>query len=125
MRAFRPCRIHRDVGDCQARAARSIWRNSHNSKRPRSGLGWQTPSEFSQTFTPKQGSALRDMLCPAPVPVAQLAHQGKPNRQSKLKTEQNLGASSKRMVLANLRLVVSIANPYRGKSSLDVPDLVQ
>ena len=38
-----------------ARAALTTWHKDYNTEHPHSRLGWQTPSEFAQTFTPHGG----------------------------------------------------------------------
>ena len=40
-----------------ARATLAAWRTVYNTERPHSRLGWQTPAEFAQTFTPHGPSA--------------------------------------------------------------------
>jgi putative transposase len=40
---------------------------------PHSHLGWQTPAEFAQTFTPQRGLPLRNPQSSPPAPVAQPA----------------------------------------------------
>ena len=70
----------------QARVALEWWRTDYNGSRPHSKLGWKTPSEFATTFTPRRGSALRNMHSSAPIHAAQPAQQGKSKRQGELKT---------------------------------------
>lgn len=65
-----------------ARAALSAWREDYNKERPHSRLGWRTPAEFAQTFTPQRGLPLSNMTSYAPAPVAQTAHMGKSNERS-------------------------------------------
>ena len=54
-----------------ARAMLAVWRKDYNTERPHSRLGWQTPAEFAQTFTPQRGQTLRNPQSSAPAPVAQ------------------------------------------------------
>ena len=65
-----------------ARATLTAWRKDYNTERPHSRLGWQTPAEFAQTFTPKQGLTLRNPQSSAPAPVAQPAQTGKTQARS-------------------------------------------
>ena len=74
----------------QVRVELATWRTDYNHKRPHSGLGWLTPSEFRaiKTATPEQAMAtgaayLEDS---SPMAIAQTAQQGILNRQSELKT---------------------------------------
>ena len=71
----------------QARVELAIWKNDYNHHRPHSGLGWLTPSEFAKSAASKQAMALDTALLDvyAPKAIAQPAHQGIINRQSKLK----------------------------------------
>lgn len=69
----------------QARAALASWRTDYNVHRPHSRLGWQTPFEFANTFSPRRDTALRTMIGSAPLPVAQPAPQGKTDRLSELR----------------------------------------
>ena len=43
-----------------ARATLAAWCSDYNTERPHSRLGWQTPAEFAQTFTPQRGLMLRN-----------------------------------------------------------------
>lgn len=63
----------------QARVALSVWRADYNASRPHSRLGWQTPSEFAQSF-PRREAALRNPTSSAPPPHAEPALRGKSNR---------------------------------------------
>jgi putative transposase len=65
-----------------ARATLAAWRTGYNTERPHSRLGWQTPAEFAQTFTPQRGPTLRNLQSSAPDPVAQPAQAGKTQAQS-------------------------------------------
>ena len=65
-----------------ARATLEAWRNDYNTERPHSRLGWQTPAEFAQTFTPQRGLTLRNPQSSAPAPVAQPAQTGKTQTRS-------------------------------------------
>ena len=70
----------------QARVALKSWRADYNVNRPHSGLGWQTPVAFAQTFTPRRDTALRSIIGYAPLPVAQPAISTKTNGPSELRT---------------------------------------
>lgn len=65
-----------------ARVTLAAWRTDYNTERSHSRLGWQTPAEFAQTFTPQRGLTLRNPQNSAPVPVAQLAENGKTQPRS-------------------------------------------
>ena len=65
-----------------ARAMLAVWRKDYNTERPHSRLGWQTPAEFAQTFTPQRGLTLRNPQSSAPAPVAQPAQMGKTQTRS-------------------------------------------
>lgn len=65
-----------------ARVTLAAWRTDYNTERPHSRLGWQTPAEFAQTFTPQRGLPLRNPQSSAPAPVAQLAENGKTQARS-------------------------------------------
>ncbi len=65
-----------------ARATLAAWRKDYNTERPHSRLGWQTPAEFAQTFTPQRGLTLRNPQSSAPAPVAQPAQTGKTQTRS-------------------------------------------
>ena len=69
-----------------ARATLAAWRTVYNTERPHSRLGWQTPAEFAQTFTPQRGPTLRDPQSSAPAPVAQPAENGKTQARSLVQT---------------------------------------
>lgn len=60
-----------------ARATLAIWRKDYNIERPQSRLGWKTPDECAQTFTPQRTLKLRNPTNSAPAPVAQPAQSGK------------------------------------------------
>ena len=60
----------------------AAWRTDYNTERPHSRLGWQTPAEFAQTFTPRRGLTLRNPQSSAPAPVAQPAENGKTQARS-------------------------------------------
>jgi putative transposase len=72
----------------QARVELASWRNDYNLRRPHSGLGWLTPSEFAKTATSAQAKAMDAALLNvyAPMAFAQPAQKGIINRQSELKT---------------------------------------
>lgn len=65
-----------------ARATLAAWRKDYNTERPHSRLGWQTPSEFAQTFTPQRGLTLRNLQSSAPAPVAQPVQTDKTQTRS-------------------------------------------
>jgi putative transposase len=65
-----------------ARATLAAWRKDYNTERPHSRLGWQTPTEFAQTFAPQRGLTLRNLQGSAPAPVAQTAQMGKTQSRS-------------------------------------------
>jgi putative transposase len=67
-----------------ARVLLASWRRDYNENRPHSGLGWQTPTEFAETF-PRRGPALRKADGFASNHNIHHAQQGKTNRQSKLR----------------------------------------
>lgn len=68
-----------------ARISLSMWRCDYNGNRPHSGLGWQTPAEFANTFNPRRDTTLRNPTSSAPVPVAQPAPKANLNRSNELK----------------------------------------
>ena len=63
----------------QARVELAAWRNDYNHHRPRSGLGWLTPSEFAKPATSLQTKAMDAALLDvyAPMAFAQPVQQGK------------------------------------------------
>ncbi|KND18808.1 integrase, partial [Pannonibacter phragmitetus] len=65
-----------------ARAMLAAWRKDYNTERPHSRLGWQTPTEFAETFTPQRDLTLRKTQGSAPAPVAQPAQTGKNQTRS-------------------------------------------
>jgi putative transposase len=67
-----------------ARATLAAWRKDYNTERPHSRLGWQTPAEFAETFTPQQGLTLRNPQGSAPGPSCgpQPAQTGKNQTRS-------------------------------------------
>jgi putative transposase len=65
-----------------ARATLAAWRKDYNTERPHSRLGWQTPAQFAQTFTPQRGLTLRNPQSSAPAPVAQPAQTSKTQTRS-------------------------------------------
>jgi putative transposase len=65
-----------------ARATLAAWRMDDHTERPHSRLGWQTPAEFAQTFTPQRGLTLRNLQSSAPAPVAQPAQTDKTQTRS-------------------------------------------
>ena len=67
-----------------ARATLLAWRADYNLNRPHSRLGWLTPTEYANTFNPRQDLALRSMTSSAPPPVAHPAQMGQTNRPSLL-----------------------------------------
>ena len=69
----------------RAHISLATWRNDYNTNRYHSGLGWQTPAEFAQTFNPRRDTALRDPTTSAPVQVIQPAQKGNLNRSNELK----------------------------------------
>ncbi len=60
----------------QARTALANWRSDYNTERPHSQLGWQTPSVFASTFSPRRLLALRYATSTAPETVASPAQTG-------------------------------------------------
>lgn len=60
----------------QARTALANWRTDYNTARPHSQLGWQTPTAFASTFTPRRALAPRYATSAAPEPVAAPAPRG-------------------------------------------------
>ena len=66
----------------RARATLAAWRMDYTTERPHSRLGWQTPAEFVQTFTPQRGLTLRNQQSAAPAPVAQPAQTRKTQTRS-------------------------------------------
>jgi len=60
----------------QARTALANWRSDYNTERPHSQLGWQTPSVFASTFTPRRALTPRYATSTAPEPVASPARTG-------------------------------------------------
>jgi hypothetical protein len=79
-----------------ARVTLAAWRKDYNTERPHSRLGWQTPAEFAQTFTPQRGLTLRNPQSSAPAPAAQPAQMGKTQTRSLAHAGQNLGGNVKR-----------------------------
>ncbi|WP_277872917.1 integrase core domain-containing protein [Paracoccus sulfuroxidans] len=80
-----PGRGHGDQRYGSRRALRhrlAAWRTDYNTERPHSRLGWQTPAQFAQTFTPQRGLTLRNLQSSAPAPVAQPAQVGKTQARS-------------------------------------------
>lgn len=69
----------------RAHISLATWRNDYNTNRYHSGLGWQTPAEFAQTFNPRRDTALRGPTTSAPVQVVQPAQKGNLNRSNELK----------------------------------------
>jgi putative transposase len=63
----------------QARASLAAWRTDYNTERPHSRLGWQTPAEFAQTFTPQRGLTPRNLQSSVTAPLPN------PPKQAKLK----------------------------------------
>ena len=72
----------------QARVELATWRNDYNHRRPHSGLGWLTPSEFAKTATPEQAKAMDAAILDvcAPMAIASHAQKGIINHRSELKT---------------------------------------
>ncbi len=72
----------------QVRVELSQWKHDYNTRRPHSGLGWLTPSEFANHHALRRqwpsGAAQLDGS--APMAIAQTAQQGINNPQSELKT---------------------------------------
>ncbi len=62
-----------------ARATLAAWRMDYNIERPHSRLGWRTPAEFAQTFTPQRGLTLRNPVAPRQPPLPN------PSKTAKLK----------------------------------------
>jgi putative transposase len=60
----------------QARTALANWRVDYNAVRPHSQLGWQTPTAFASTFTPRRALAPRYATNAAPEPAASPAPRG-------------------------------------------------
>jgi putative transposase len=61
-----------------AHAALAAWRKDYNTDRPHSRFGWQTPTEFAQTFASHRALMLRNPRSTTPVRIAQTAQMGKP-----------------------------------------------
>ena len=72
----------------QARIELAQWRNDYNTKRPHSGLGWLTPSEFANhnARSKQWPSGAVQLESSAPMAIAPTAQQGINNRQSELRT---------------------------------------
>ncbi len=70
----------------QARTALANWRFDYNAERPHSQLGWQTPTAFASTFTPRRALAPRYATSTAPEPVASLARTGSKTAGNELTT---------------------------------------
>lgn len=72
----------------QARVELATWRNDYNHRRPHSGLGWLTPSEFAKSAAPAQAMAMDAAILDvsAPMAIASQAQQGITNGKSELKT---------------------------------------
>lgn len=51
-----PILRHLVVDDCRRRAALASWRMDYNVHRPHSRLGWQTPFEFANDFSRRDGT---------------------------------------------------------------------
>jgi putative transposase len=64
------------------RASLAAWRGDYNLSRPHSRLGWMTPSEYADSFTPRRDLALRSMASSAPAPAAHPGPAGQTNRLS-------------------------------------------
>ena len=60
----------------QARTALANGRSDYNTERPHSQLGWQTPSVFASTFSPRRPLAPRYATSTAPEPFASPARTG-------------------------------------------------
>jgi putative transposase len=60
----------------QARTALAIRRTDYDTARPHSQLGWQTPTAFASTFTPRRALAPCYATSAAPEPVASPARTG-------------------------------------------------
>jgi putative transposase len=60
----------------QTRAALAAWRVDYNTARPHSQLGWQTPTAFASTFTPRRALAPRNVKSTAAEPIASPARTG-------------------------------------------------
>ena len=68
----------------QARFELAAWRTDYNNNRPHSGLGWQTPIDFTKTIKAKANDvAIIDVY--APIAFASRAQTGTTNRPSELK----------------------------------------
>lgn len=72
----------------QARIELAQWRNDYNTRRPHSGLGWLTPSEFANhnARSKQWPSGAVQLESSAPMAIAPTAQQGINNRQSELRT---------------------------------------
>lgn len=69
-----------------ARSALSNWRGDYNDRRPHSGRGWLTPTEFAQTINPRRDAVLRSRSGSASQPAATAPNAATQNRWSELKT---------------------------------------
>lgn len=71
----------------QVRVVLGQWQADYNTRRPHSGLGWLTPSEFASRNAPSKQwpSGAGQLEGSAPMAIASLAKQGISNRQSELK----------------------------------------
>jgi putative transposase len=68
----------------QARTALANWRVDYNTARPHSQLGWQTPTAFASTFTPRRALTLRYATSTAPELVASPARTGSTTARNEL-----------------------------------------
>ncbi len=59
----------------QARTALANWRSDYDTERAHSQLGWQTPSVFASTFTPRRALTPRYATITTPEPVASPARK--------------------------------------------------
>ena len=74
----------RDLVPVRATCPRNAGRlgKDYNAERPSSRLGWQTPTEFAQTFASQRALTQRNPRSTTPVRVAQTAQMGKPQTLS-------------------------------------------
>lgn len=68
----------------QARTALANWRIDYNTARPHSQLGWQTPTEFASTLTPRRALVPRYATSTAPELIASPARTGSTTARNEL-----------------------------------------
>jgi len=75
----------------QARTALANWCSDYNTERPHSQLGYETPSVFASTFSPRRALARRYATSTAPEPVASPARTGSLTAGNELSADRNGG----------------------------------